>query len=261
VIALIPWAVQRDGDLPPEEGASMSVRILLVEDDDKLSQLIKDFLETTGEFHVSIESRGDRAPERILGENPDLVILDVMLPGLDGLGVCKRVRDRYAGPILMLTALGDEVDEIVGLEVGADDYVAKPASPRKLLARVRTLLRRTQRGGDAAEGPAATARTDQRLELGDLVVDATSRAVTVGGALLELTTAEFDLLWLLARHAGETLSRDRIYEELRGIEWDGLDRSIDLRVARLRRKLGDDAAHPRRIKSVRGVGYLLAVAP
>ncbi len=245
---------------PSGEGTGMTVRILLVEDDDKLSALIRDFLQTTGEFEVSIEPRGDRAPARILGEQPDLVILDIMLPGLDGLGVCKQVRDGYPGPILMLTALGDEVDEIVGLEVGADDYVAKPASPRKLLARVRTLLRRAPPG---TEPPAAagTPRDERRLELGDLVVDATSRAVALGGTPVELTTAEFDLLWLLACHAGETLARDRIYEELRGIEWDGLDRSIDLRVARLRRKLGDDAQHPRRIKSVRGVGYLLAVVP
>jgi len=247
-------------DAPPAEGTRMAVRILLVEDDDKLSALIRDFLQTTGEFEVTIEPRGDRAPDRILGENPDLVILDIMLPGLDGLGVCKQVRDRYEGPILMLTALGDEVDEIVGLEVGADDYVAKPASPRKLLARVRTLLRRTAPAAPAA-GAGAAARDDRRLEIGDLVVDAINRDVTLGGAPVELTTAEFDLLWLLARHAGETLSRDRIYEELRGIEWDGLDRSIDLRVARLRKKIGDDAQHPRRIKSVRGVGYLLAVAP
>jgi DNA-binding response OmpR family regulator len=174
--------------------------------------------------------------------------------------VCKQVRERYAGPILMLTALGDEVDEVVGLELGADDYVAKPASPRKLLARVRTLLRRAGGATDAGETGAATA-SERRIELGDLVVDESSRAVTLGGAPVELTTAEFDLLWLLARHAGEVLSRDRIYEELRGIAWDGLDRSIDLRVARLRRKLGDDARHPRRIKSVRGAGYLLAVTP
>ncbi len=235
----------------------MTVRILLVEDDHKLSHLIKDFLETTGEFAVDIEPRGDRAPERIVGERPDLVILDVMLPGLDGLQVCRQVRERYPGPILMLTALGDEVDEVVGLELGADDYVAKPASPRKLLARVRTLMRRSGIGGEGRT--VAPAGDDRRVDLGDLVVDSTSRTATLDGAPLDLTTAEFDLLWLLARHAGEPLERETIYEQLRGIEWDGLDRSIDLRVARLRRKLGDDARNPRRIKSIRGVGYLLAV--
>lgn len=243
--------------LDSEEGTAVTVRILLVEDDHKLSHLIKDFLETTGEFAVDIEPRGDRAPARIVGERPDLVILDVMLPGLDGLQVCRQVRERYPGPILMLTALGDEVDEVVGLELGADDYVAKPASPRKLLARVRTLLRRS---GTAGEARAARATgDDRRVDLGDLVVDSTNRVATLDGAPLDLTTAEFDLLWLLARHAGQTLDRETIYDELRGIEWDGLDRSIDLRVARLRRKLGDDARNPRRIKSIRGVGYLLAV--
>ncbi len=241
------------------EGGGVTVRILLVEDDHKLSHLIKDFLETTGEFAVDIEPRGDRAVDRIVGERPDLVILDVMLPGMDGLQVCRQVRERYPGPILMLTALGDEVDEVVGLELGADDYVAKPASPRKLLARVRTLLRRSGDAGDARAERASGG--DRRVDLGDLVVDSTNRVASLDGALLDLTTAEFDLLWLLARHAGETLDRERIYEELRGIEWDGLDRSIDLRVARLRKKLGDDARNPRRIKSIRGVGYLLAVIP
>ncbi len=232
----------------------MTVRILLVEDDLKLSHLIRDFLQTTGEFEVSIEPRGDRAVDRILSEQPDLVILDVMLPGMDGLEVCKQVRDRFAGPILMLTALGEEVDEVVGLEIGADDYVAKPASPRKLLARIRTLLRRT-----APQAHAVVDGQERRVVVGDLVVDAPNRTATLGGDALNLTTAEFDLLWLLAKHAGEALSRDRIYEELRGIEWDGLDRSVDQRVAALRRKLGDDATRPTRIKSIRGVGYQLAV--
>lgn len=245
--------------LDAAEGGGVTVRILLVEDDHKLSHLIRDFLQTTGEFAVDIEPRGDRAADRIVGERPDLVILDVMLPGLDGLQVCRQVRERYPGPILMLTALGDEVDEVVGLELGADDYVAKPASPRKLLARVRTLLRRSGGTGDGGGGPPA--RDERRVDLGDLVVDSRSRVATLAGEPLDLTTAEFDLLWLLARHAGETLDRERIYEELRGIEWDGLDRSIDLRVTRLRRKLGDDARNPRRIKSIRGVGYLLAVIP
>ncbi len=229
-----------------------SNRILLVEDDVRLAQLVKEYLEASDALEVSIEGRGDRAVERIVAEQPDLVILDVMLPGMDGLTVCKRVRDRYAGPILMLTALGDEVDEVVGLELGADDYVAKPASPRKVLARVRTLLRRVPVASEASSGPGGV------LTVGELVVDPGRRAVSVAGREVELTTAEFDLLHLLARHAGQTLEREAIYRELRGIEWDGLDRSIDLRVLRLRKKLGDDAAHPRFIKSVRGVGYLLA---
>ena len=228
-------------------------RILLVEDDVRLAQLVKEYLEASDALSVSIEGRGDRAVERIVAEQPDLVILDVMLPGMDGLTVCKRVRERFSGPILMLTALGDEVDEVVGLELGADDYVAKPASPRKVLARVRSLLRRVPaKAVESSTGP------DSVIEVGDLVVDPGRRTATLAGRELDLTTAEFDLLWLLARHVGETLEREAIYRELRGIEWDGLDRSIDLRVLRLRKKLGDDAAHPRFIKSVRGVGYLLA---
>ena len=227
--------------------------ILLVEDDARLAQLVKEYLEASDAFDVSIEGRGDQAVERIVAEQPDLVILDVMLPGLDGLTVCKRVRDRFAGPILMLTALGDEVDEVVGLELGADDYVAKPASPRKVLARVRTLLRRVPvRDEPAAPGPRAL------ITVGALEVDPGRRLASLEGRELDLTTAEFDLLWLLARHVGETMDREAIYKRLRGIEWDGMDRSIDLRVLRLRKKLGDDAAHPRFIKSVRGVGYLLA---
>jgi DNA-binding response OmpR family regulator len=227
-------------------------RILLVEDDARLARLVKEYLEASDALSVSIEGRGDRAVERILAEQPDLVILDVMLPGLDGLSVCKQVRGRFTGPILMLTALGDEVDEVVGLEIGADDYVAKPASPRKVLARVRSLLRRVPAATEVAVGP------DPVVTVGELVVDPGRRTASVAGRELDLTTAEFDLLWLLARHAGETLEREAIYRELRGIEWDGQDRSIDLRVLRLRKKLGDDAAHPRFIKSVRGVGYLLA---
>lgn len=229
-------------------------RVLLVEDDLRLAGLIKEYLEASDDLEVTLEPRGDRAVERILEELPDLVILDIMLPGLDGLSVCKRVRERYPGPILMLSALSDEVDEVVGLELGADDYVAKPASPRLVLARVRTLLRRVGGEPGTAMGPA----TGPVLELGPLMVDPGRRSVRLADTEIDLTTAEFDLLWLLARHAGEPLDREAIYRELRGIEWDGLDRSIDLRILRLRKKLGEDARHPQFIKSVRGVGYLLA---
>ncbi|MBN1337150.1 MAG: winged helix-turn-helix domain-containing protein [Deltaproteobacteria bacterium] len=231
-------------------------RILLVEDDLRLARLMQEYLQASDELDVRVETRGDRAVDRILDELPDLVILDLMLPGLDGLSVCKQVRERYPGPILMLSALGDEVDEVVGLELGADDYVAKPASPRLVLARVRTLLRRINPESQSP-GRAPTS-SETAVELGDLVVDPGRRAALLNGEELDLTTAEFDLLWLLARHAGEPLDREAIYRELKGTDWDGLDRSIDLRILRLRKKLGDDARNPRRIKSVRGVGYLLA---
>jgi len=223
-------------------------RVLLVEDDIKLSRLVQEFLQRHG-FDVSIEERGDRAIGRIAQEVPDLVILDIMLPGMDGLEVCKRVRSTYQYPILMLTARGDENDELLGLESGADDYMSKPVSPQLLLARIKTLLRRSRRFDN----------TDQQLHLGDISIDANRRTVYSEDKPLELTTAEFDLLWLLASHAGEILTRDQISHSLRGHEWDGAERSIDLSVSRLRKKLGDDGRNPERIRSIRGTGYLWVV--
>lgn len=227
-------------------------RILIVEDDAKLAALIGEYLTDSG-FEVQLEGRGDRAVDRILGWRPDVVILDLMLPGMDGLSVCREVRDRYDGAILMLTARGDDADEVVGIEMGADDFMAKPVRPRVLLARIHNLLRRVvaRPEPDSADGG------PQHIALGRLRIDAGSRTVTLDGAPVDMTTAEFDLLWLLAMNAGEVLNRDVIYRELRGIEYDGLDRSVDLRVTRLRRRLGDDARTPHLLKSVRGVGYML----
>lgn len=227
--------------------------ILLVEDDEKLANLVKDYLTSTLDHEVAIESRGDTATTRILDENPDLVILDIMLPGKNGIEVCREVRNAYKGPILMLTALGDEVDEVIGLEIGADDYVAKPASPRLLSARVRTLLRRFERAADP-DGR----QTPKRIKAGRVTIDASERCAWIDDSNVALTTAEFDLLWFLAENAGQVVSREQLYHELRGIEWDGVDRSIDLRIARLRKKLGDDATQPEVIKSVRGTGYQLS---
>lgn len=232
-------------------------RILIVEDDEKLAQLVREFLESNG-YEVLLEGRGDRAVSRILGDHPDLVLLDLMLPGKDGLSICREVRERYDGVILMLTARGDEVDEVVGLELGADDYVAKPVRPRVLLARIKSLLRRSERSHGATPEDSGESDAAQRLSVGALQIDARTRSASLEGRALQLTTAEFDLLWFLTERAGEVVSREAIYVELRGIEYDGLDRSIDLRVARLRRKLGDDAKQPQLIKSVRGAGYLLA---
>ncbi|PIE19796.1 MAG: DNA-binding response regulator [Proteobacteria bacterium] len=230
-------------------------RILLVEDDERLASLVCEFLQSNG-YVVSIEGRGDRAVGRILDELPNLVILDLMLPGRDGLEVCREVRDHYPGVILMLTARGEDVDEIVGLEIGADDYIAKPVKPRVLLAHIKSQLRRAERLVD--EDGQGRGDGAQRQVIGELVIDAGARTVQLGEQPIALTTAEFDLLWFLAKRAGEVVSRETIYSELRGIEYDGLDRSIDLRVARLRKKLGDDAKQPRLIKSVRGAGYLVA---
>lgn len=225
-------------------------RVLIVEDDPRLAELVREYLRDNG-FEVAIEPHGDVAVARITETHPDVVILDLMLPGLDGLEICRRVRPTFDGAILMLTARGDEIDEVVGLELGADDYLAKPVRPRVLLARLNSLLRRHRpisAGED--EGDA--------MHVGALTIIADSRVARLDGELLDLTTAEFDLLLLLAGHAGEVLPRDEIYRELRGIEYDGLDRSVDLRVVRLRKKLGDDARQPRLLKSVRGIGYLLA---
>ncbi len=220
-------------------------RILLVEDDTRLAALEKEYLEREG-YSVDVEGRGDRAVDRVLADPPDLVVLDLMLPGEDGLSACRRMRSRYAGPILMLTARNEETDTIVGLEVGADDYVAKPASPRLLLARIRALLRRR------TEAPR------DRVEVGSLVVDRAAREARIDGTDIGLSSAEFDLLWLLAQHAGEPVPREDLLRDLRGIDWDGLDRSIDVRVSQLRRRLAQDPRHRDRIKTVRGLGYQLA---
>jgi len=225
-------------------------RVLLVEDDAELASMVADYLTPHG-FQVAIEGRGDRAVERILREPQDVVILDVNLPGLDGFSICRAVRTRFAGPILILTARGEEIDEVVGLEVGADDYLAKPVRPRVLLARLRAHLRKLAVGENQL--------ADNRIQLGALRIDAGRRAAELRGEAIELTTAEFDLLWLLAQHAGQVLGRGDIYQRLHGLKQDGLDRSIDLRVSRLRKKLGDDPVNPQRIKAVRGVGYLLSV--
>ena len=223
-------------------------RILLVEDDAELAQMVAQFL-NSNEFEVTIEGRGDTAALRILNDNPEAVVLDVNLPGQDGFAVCRAVREKFAGAILMLTARGDEVDEVLGLEVGADDYMAKPVRPRALLARLRSHLRRVT-PGEASSKP---------IVIGSMVVDAARRAVEIDGQTINVTTAEFDLLRLLAQNAGRTLSRNDIYLEIHGLAYDGVDRSIDLRISRLRKKLGDDPTQPQRIKSVRGVGYMLAV--
>lgn len=230
--------------MPPD------LSILLVEDDEMLAELIVDYLGNHG-VSVKVESRGDRAISRILVERPIAVILDLGLPGADGFEVCRRVRQEYRGFILILTAQGDEVDEIACLELGADDFLSKPVSPRLLLARLKALLRR-QRHVD--ESPRS-----QVVRVGGLEVYPGRREAIFGGQLLDLTTGEFDLLTYLAERAGEAVSRQELYEELRGIKYDGLDRSIDLRVSRLRSKLESGDAGPELIKSVRGVGYLLAV--
>lgn len=230
----------------------MSVDVLLVEDDQRLADLTGRYLEQNG-LSVAAESRGDHAIARFQKEQPRIVLLDLMLPGKDGLTICRELRQIYSGPILILTAKGADIDQVIGLEAGADDYVAKPLDPMVLLARIRALLRRF----DAVPAGGETRSTD--IVIGALRVSEASRQVWLGDEQVGLTTHEFELLSLLARNAGTVLSREALYKCTRGIEYDGLDRSIDGRISKLRKKLGDDALSPRRIKTVWGKGYLLAL--
>ena len=227
--------------------------ILIVEDDERLALLTQEYLIKNG-FLVDVVSDGRAAIARIIDEQPSLVILDLMLPGADGFTVCRSVRNDYKGPILMLTARSDDVDQILGLEIGADDYVSKPAKPRVLLARVQSLLRRSTQDVDLSVGD--TNKVEQNLTFGPLVIDNSRREAWLSDDEVELTSAEFDLLWLLASQAGRILSREEIFSELRGIEYDGQDRSVDVRISRIRSKIGDDPIHPRRIKTIRSKGYL-----
>ncbi|NWN92519.1 response regulator [Marinobacter adhaerens] len=236
------------------EQTNESWRILIVEDDERLAGLTREYLESN-DLTVSLEAHGGRAVERIRNEQPDLVVLDLMLPGEDGLSVCRRVRPFYTGPIIMLTARTDDLDQVLGLEMGADDYISKPVKPRVLLARIRAMLRRVS---DNAQNNAVEEESEEpsRLKFNDLVVDRSMREAWLNDESIDLTSAEFDLLWLLSSNAGRVLSREEIFTALRGIEYDGQDRSIDVRVSRIRPKIGDDPVHPRRIKTVRSKGYL-----
>ncbi len=225
------------------------VDILLVEDDDRLAKLTQTYLEQNG-LSVCIENRGDTAVARFDQVRPRMVLLDLMLPGLDGIEVCKQLRKRFSGPILMLTAKGNDIDQVMGLETGADDYVVKPADPMVLLARIRALLRRAEEQTESMQSP--------EVILGGLLVNSATQSVSLHGDDIELSTQEFALLWELVSNAGIILSRDELFKRIRGIEYDGLDRSVDVRVSKIRKKLGDDTSNPQKIKTVWGKGYLLS---
>ncbi len=231
----------------PPEGQARE-RILIVEDDARLAALLQEYLSANG-FDVDVESRGDTAVERICKEEPALVILDLMLPGTSGFEVCRLARQSYVKGLLILTASKAEVDHAVGLEIGADDYVVKPVDPRILLARIRSLLRRTR------NTPAAVAPSE--ITVGALLVNRFAREAHVGSSLLPLTAIEFDVLLLLARRAGEVVSRDELYQQVRGVPFDGIDRGMDVHVSRLRQKLQAGGLETSALKSVRGLGYLL----
>lgn len=225
-------------------------RLLLVEDDQSLADWVKDYLCSKG-YEVNVTGRGDDAVSLIQETSPDLVILDGMLPGMDGLDVCKTVRPDYRGAIIMLTARDEEIDEVLGLEVGADDYLTKPVKPRILLARVKALLRRNEATQVAAE-------QDTKLQFAGLCINKDTHVVTLDNQPVKISSNEFDVLWLLASRAGELVSREQLVTQLRGFEYDGFDRSIDLRISRLRKKLKDDPNEPFRIKTIWGKGYLFA---
>ena len=232
-----------------------SWNILIVEDDERLADLTREYLESNG-LQVSVVGDGAVAVDRIKTDQPDLVILDLMLPGEDGLSVCRLVRPYYTGPIIMLTARDDDLDQVLGLEMGADDYLAKPVRPRVLLARIRALLRRLKDIPSTDEGVDNAGNGQERVTFANLVVDNAMREAWLDEQPIDLTSAEFDLLWLLSSNAGRVLSREEIFTALRGIEYDGQDRSIDVRISRIRPKIGDDPLQPKRIKTVRSKGYL-----
>jgi two-component system response regulator RstA len=222
-------------------------RVLIVEDDERLATLTQEYLEANG-YRVIVEADGALAVERIIELQPGIVILDLMLPGADGLSICRRVKPYYAGPILILTARADDVDQVLGLEMGADDYLPKPVQPRVLLAHMHALMRR--------KDSAVRKSKPVLLNFGGLMINRTVREAWLDGERIDLSCSEFDLLWLLANNAGRVLTREEIFSSIRGTPYNGQDRGIDVRVSRIRPKIGDDPNQPHLIKTVRNRGYM-----
>jgi DNA-binding response OmpR family regulator len=222
---------------------SAPTRVLLIDDDEKLNTLLAQFL---GRFNFVVRAavHPNEGLHALKVDPPDIVILDVMLPDMDGFAVCREVREATQVPIIMLTARGDVADRILGLELGADDYLPKPFEPRELMARMQAVLRR-----------GTNVVAEDRIRIGPLEVNTTTSSARLNGQLLPLTPAEFELLGVFARNRGRVLSRDRIMDETHGIDLDAYDRSIDVLVSRLRQKLGDDPKQPAFIRTVRGIGY------
>jgi two-component system, OmpR family, phosphate regulon response regulator OmpR len=240
-------------------------RVLLIEDDSRLAGMVSEYLGKAG-FHVVHAENGTRGLALHGHEPVDVVVLDLMLPDTDGLEVCRLIRARSDSPILMLTARGDPMDRVVGLEMGADDYLPKPFEPRELLARLRAILRRSRaapRSGssDAASGEAKSTETKfDVMRFGRLEIDRGARQVQLDGAPCSLTSYQFNLLLALAEHAGRVMSRDALMDAVKGEQIDAFDRSIDVHVSRIRAVIEDDAKKPRRIITVRGIGYVFAKA-
>ena len=234
----------------------MTQQLLMIEDDARLAAMVGEYMRQSG-YGFTHAANGASGLEALQASPPDLVILDLMLPDMDGLEVCRRIKGRGGESantaVLMLTAKGDPMDRIVGLEIGADDYLPKPFEPRELLARIRAVLRRGGEGGNGAIGGG-----QKVMRFGSLEIDRDARAVTVLGNPCELTSYQFDLLVTLAERAGRVLSRDQIMEAVRGRELEAFDRSIDVHMGRIRNAIELDAKDPKRILTVRGVGYVFA---
>ena len=227
----------------------MSDRLLLIEDDARLAEMVKNYLGESG-FAVTIAPTG-RAGLLLHGRQEfDALILDLMLPDMDGLEVCRKIRAAAQTPILMLTARGDAMDRVVGLEIGADDYLPKPFEPRELLARLRAILRRSKGGEEHSE----------LMRFGRLEIDVGARQVRLDGAACGVTGYQFDLLLVLARHAGRVMSREAIMDHMKNERLDAFDRSIDVHISRIRAAIEDDPKKPRRVITVRGAGYVFAKA-
>lgn len=229
--------------------------IVFVEDDPEVGALIAAYL-GKHDINVVLETRGDRAIEVILSRQPDLVLLDIMLPGKDGMSLCRDLRPLWQGPIVLLTSLDSDMNHILSLEMGASDYILKTTPPAVLLARLRLHLRQ-HHPTPVVESVAARA-PHKALHFGTLCIDPLNRQVRLGDQNVVLSTADFDLLWELATHAGNIMDRDALLKNLRGVSYDGLDRSVDVAISRLRKKLNDSATEPYRIKTVRNKGYLFA---
>ncbi|WP_433926427.1 response regulator transcription factor [Sorangium cellulosum] len=224
--------------------------IVYIEDDEKLARLTARYLESHN-VRVTVATDAREGIACVLRERPDVVLLDLMLPEIDGYEVCQKLRARVDTPIIMVTARGEEADRVMGLEGGADDYIAKPFSARELLARIRAQARRAR----GLSGPAA----ERLLVVGALTIAPAARRATLDGVELSLTTYEFDLLHALAGRAGRVLTREQLVDLVRGSADEAFDRSIDVHISHLRKKLGDDPRSPRIIKTVRGIGYVFAV--
>jgi DNA-binding response OmpR family regulator len=225
----------------------MAERVLVVEDDPRLAEMLSEYLGQAG-FRVTVAPLGATALRVLEETDCDAVILDLMLPDMDGLNVCRQIRNGADTPVLMLTARGDAVDRIVGLELGADDYLPKPFEPRELLARLRAILRRRTAGR----------ATGHILNFGRLDLDSAARTVLLDGVRCDLTGYQFDLLWVLAQNAGRVLSRDALMDKVKGTQLEAFDRSIDVHMSRIRAVIEDDPRKPRRVITVRGAGYVFA---